>query len=342
MSNTETAEPANVPPSPRKLGRWLWPNVLPRSSLTVLDGDPGIGKSLIALDLAARVTRGSAWPDGSAGGDPGTALLYSGEDHLTYTIIPRLLAAGADHRRVCGLGISNDSNGLPLLPRDADRIEAALHKYRPYLVVFDPLAMFLPAMSNVRQAMTVLVQLAASSAAAFVLVRHLIKESRSRALHRGLGSVGIIGAARTGFLVAHDPADRTRSVLTPTKSNLGPPPPALAFRVGADNGHAVIQWLGPSATTTEQAARGGVWSDRPGALTAADFLIELLGRGELPVTEVMQRANSAGISERTLLRAKALVGVKSRLVRNGNDRAWAWSLEVRAEVGEGNGTDARL
>ena len=328
MSTTETA---NVSPSPRMLSRWLWPNVIPRSSLTVVDGDPGIGKSLITLDLAARVTLGSPWPDGSAGGDPGTALLYSGEDHLASTILPRLLAAGADPRRLCGLGITKNSNGLPLLPRDSERIEADLHQYRPDLVVFDPLAMFLPDMGNVRRAMTELVQLAASSGAAFVLVRHLMKESRSRALHRGLGSVGIIGAARSGYLVAPDPSDRSRSVLTPTKSNLGPAPAALAFRVGVAKGHAVIEWLGPSTTTTEEAARGGVWSDRPGALTAADLLVELLGPGELPVAEVMQRAKSASISERTLLRAKAMLRVKSRLVWNGPERAWVWSLGMKTE-----------
>ncbi|HKA08181.1 MAG TPA: AAA family ATPase [Gemmataceae bacterium] len=326
MGTTDSVERNGAEATCTKLVRWLWPNVIPRGYLSIIDGDPGVAKSVITIDLAARATRGAPWPDGSAGADPGDVLLICGEDGKDDTVMPRLIAAGADPGRVTVIATPDDPLDPIILPRDLKRIETIVRDKHPALVVLDPLTVFLPTTGPVRKPMTDLVRLAGSSGAAIVFVRHLIKELSSRAIHRGLGSVGIIGSARTGLLAAQDPFDPSRFVLTSTKSNLGPPPPTQSYRVGVRNGQAVIEWLGPTTTTADDAAHGPRRTDRPGEVQAAQFLVEELGKGEQPAAELLKRALAAGISERTLHRAKAALNVDSRMVRIGDKRAWAWSL----------------
>jgi AAA domain len=326
MGMTETTSVTDEQPRTPTTGRWLWPNVIPRRSVTVLDGDPDVGKSLITIDLAARMTRGASWPDGSAGCGPARVLMLCGEDCRDDTIIPRLIAAGGDAGRVTVMGTPDDPSDPILLPGDARRLEAIVRRLLPGLVVIDPLSIFASNLGGGRQAMTALVRLAATLDTSVVLNRHLIKDPKGRAIHRGLGSVGIIGAARAGFLAAIDPFDPSRWVLAPTKANLAAPPPALAYRICGRNGQAVIEWLGPTTVTAEDAVRGPRRRERPGELVAAQFLVEELGKGEQPAAELLKRALALGISERTLERAKAALRVESRQVRIGDKRVWAWSL----------------
>jgi hypothetical protein len=326
MGMTETTNVTDAEPRTPKPGRWLWPNVIPRRSVTVLDGDPGVGKSLITIDLAARMIRGASWPDGSAGCEPAGVLMICGEDGKDDTIIPRLIAAGGDAGRVTVLGTPDDPSDPILLPGDAGRLEEIIRRLRPGLVVIDPLTMFVSNFGSGRRAMTGLVRLAATLDTAIVLNRHLMKDPKGRAIYRGLGSVAIIGAARAGLLAAVDPFEPSRWVLVPTKANLAEPVPALAYRICSRNEQAVIEWLGPTSVTAEDAVRGPRRRERPGELLAAQFLVEELGKGEQSAAELLKRALALGISERTLERAKSTLGVYSRQVRIGDQRAWAWSL----------------
>jgi hypothetical protein len=198
----------------------------------------------------------------------------------------------------------------------------------PHLVVIDPLSMFLSGGGDLRQVLMQLIGLAAEHETAILLTRHLTKELKGRALHRGLGPVGVIGAARTGLLAARDPADPTRCVLVSTKSNLSAPPPPLAYRVADRNGHPVIEWLGRAEVTADDAARG---PGRPrvrqhGVVTAADWLATALEGRERPAADVLSEARGSGISERTLDRAKSVLRVEARLASRNGRPAWLWRL----------------
>ncbi len=183
---------------------------IPLSKLTIIDGDPGLGKSVLTLDLAARVSRGVEMPDGAAGRQGGVVLLTA-EDGIRDTVVPRLDAAGADRSRVLALDLVPDAEGgqqLPRLPLDAPYIDAAVRRMGALLVVVDPLTAYLSERINshrdqdCRRALWPLTKLAEETGAAVVVVRHLNKGNASNPLYRGGGSIGIIGAARSGLLVA--------------------------------------------------------------------------------------------------------------------------------------------
>src|SRR5262245_46758268 len=156
--------------------RWLWPNYLPRGALVVLDGDPECGKSMLTVDVAARVSRGGDWPDGSPAGPPGQAILFAAEDARARVVRPRLLAAGADPNRVFVFGTPDSADRPPSLPRDLPEVAALVELVTPDLLVFDPLPYFLSggvSMSIVRSVLGALAELAARQDVTIVLVRHL-------------------------------------------------------------------------------------------------------------------------------------------------------------------------
>jgi len=311
--------------------QWLWPNYLPRGMLVSLDGDPECGKSMLTVDLAARLTRGGDWPDGAPGGPPGTAILFPAEDPRTRVVHPRLLAAGADPNRVFVYG-TPDSTDRPTFPRDLGELAALIELLKPDLLVLDPLPYFVGGnvtMSVVGSVLAELAGLAARHDVTVLFVRHLAKKRGVKALYRGLGAIGIVGAARAGLLVARDPADAGRLVLTGLKSNPCPTPRAMAFRVVSGAGAAALEWLGPAEVTADEAARGTRKMDEAGVLVASEWLVRVLAHGEVPAAEVLRQAKAAGIAERTLERAKANLHVMSRQIRNGNERLWAWSLTDR-------------
>jgi hypothetical protein len=206
--------------------RWLWPGRIPLGTITLLDGDPGLGKSLLALDLVARVTRGAAMPDGGdtlagavEGVVDGGAVLLSAEDDLAATVRPRLDAAGADLQRVLAVqtvltydtAMGQEVERGFALPGDVPLLVAAIGEVDAKLVVIDPLMAYLDGRVNswrdqdVRAALAPLARLAERTGVAVVILRHLTKGGSTNALYRGGGSIGIIGAARSGLLVARAP-----------------------------------------------------------------------------------------------------------------------------------------
>lgn len=220
--------------------RWLWPDRVPLGKLTLLDGDPGLLKSTLTLDLAARLSRGASMPDGSVPeieGPAGTVLLTA-EDGLADTVRPRLDAAGGDAEWVAVVKHVPTADGDLRLPHVEDTLELgrALDTVDANLLVVDPLMAFLPPEVNshrdqdVRRALAPLAELADDTGVAVVAIRHLNKSGGSNPKYRGDGSIGLIGAARSGLLVAEDPdAPDTRRILAPTKANLSEPAPSLAY-----------------------------------------------------------------------------------------------------------------
>jgi hypothetical protein len=317
---------------------WLWPRRLAAGKLALIDGDPQQGKSLLTLDLAARVSAGKPFPDGHPAAGAATVLLIGGEDGLRDTVVPRLRAAGADLARV-RLWEGQRRRGLcrpPLFPRDCGRLRRTVEEHGARLVVIDPFLAYLSARAcsvsdqMVRQALTPLTQIAEATGAAVVLVRHLTKGGQGRsALYRGTGAIAIIGAARTAFLVAADPDDRRRRVLACTKTNLTEPPPSLAFSVRADgDGRPHLEWAGEVARTADDLLHFPRTRRRgDGKPAAADFLERWLRDGPQSRDRLYCKARAHDISERTLHRAKAWLEVASEVRRHGGRNVWYWRLK---------------
>jgi hypothetical protein len=320
---------------------WLWPGRIPLGKLTIIDGDPGLGKSVLTLDLAARVSRGLPMPDGSPGRQGGVVLL-SAEDGLHDTIRPRLDAAGADCSRILALDLVLAEGGHgkekrpPVLPVDVPYLAAAIKRVGALLIVVDPLTAFLGAQVNahrdtdIRRALLPMARLAEETAAAVVVIRHLNKLAGGDPLYRGGGSIAIIGAARSGLLVAEDPDNADRRVLAATKCNLAKLPPSLGFELTpADNGSFRVGWIGESAHTAEGLLAVPKDGEEQNAIRdAVEVLRTILSAGQRTADDVKREARKAGISERTLARAKATLKVKSNLVGFGKDGQWYWSLRT--------------
>ena len=319
---------------------WLWPGRIPFGKLTILEGDPKVGKSTMGTDIAGRVSTGSPFPDGHRPA-PGSVILMTAEDGLADTVRPRLDAACADSTRVIAWESVEvvDEEGMPAgirppsLPRDLNELERLIVATGAVLVIVDVLAAYLGADvdghrdQDVRRALMPLAKLAERTGAAIFVLRHLNKAGGANALYRGGGSIGIAGAARSILLAAVDPDDDSgsRRVLAVTASNLAAPVPALAYHLvpAEEHGCARIVWDGVSEhTSTSLLTLPAGEEERSAVDEARAFLIDLLTDGPVPATEVARRARDAAVPMRTLHRAKAALRVKS--VRTGT--AWSWTM----------------
>ena len=329
--------------------RWLWDGRIALGKLNLVDGDPGTGKSAMTTDLAARVTVGQPWPDGAdcrAGG----VVILSAEDGLADTIRPRFDAAGGDASKAVAVSTVPDAEGNErqiAIPDDLHVIEAAIERVGAVLVVIDPLMAFLPGEVNshrdqdVRRALAPLARLAERTGAAIVVIRHLNKATGGNALYRGGGSIGIVGAARSGLLIAKHPEDDSRRVLASIKSNLAAPAPSLVFGLSSTQSGAVrVDWKGESSLDAAALLSAPTdHEERSTAQAAQEFLRDVLSDGPEAVADIRAQANEAGLYWRTVERAKAALGIRAtregeRGKRGGG--AWFWSLStIKAATPEG-------
>ena len=320
---------------------WLWPSWLALGKLALVDGDPGLGKSAMTLDLAARVSAGKPFPDG-AECEPAGVVLLSAEDGLADTIRPRLDAAGADTSKILALTTVPDEEGhdrLLSIPEDLPLIEKGIRRVGARLVVMDPLMAFLSGDTNshrdqdVRRALAPLAGLAERTGASVLVVRHLNKAAANNPLYRGGGSIGIIGAARMAFVVGKDPQDEDRRVLASTKNNLAMPPSSLMFGLEeADSGSVRVNWLGQSEVSAKDILATPQDQEHSDSRSeAVEFLNDVLADGPIAASQIKEEAEDAAISERTLARAKKTLGVKSYREGETGSRGrgqWLWKLPV--------------
>jgi hypothetical protein len=220
---------------------WLWPGRIPLGKLVMLDGNPDLGKSLLALDWCARLSTGRPFPDSKTPVAPANSLVLSAEDAAGDTIVPRLEHLGADLTRVFVWQPEGAENWPWRFPSQLDRLEAALKETNARLVVLDPLLAFLDERvqygsdPSVRQALGPLMRLATQYECAMLLHRHLTKRGGGEAIYRGLGSIALVAACRFAMLVERDPREPTRCVLAVVRHSLSGPQPSLAYQiVGGD------------------------------------------------------------------------------------------------------------
>lgn len=320
---------------------WLWHGRIPLGKLTLVVGDPGLGKSFVTLDAAARVSMGTAWPDGAAC-TRGAVVLLTAEDGLADTVVPRLVALSAERARVQAITAVRESGrerSFSLardLPRLEDVIARAAEPVR--LVVVDPASAYLGmdmdshVDAEVRGVLAPLAQLADRYQIAVLAVLHLNKGT-AKAIYRVIGSVGFVAAARAALVVTPDPANPQgpRRLLAPLKMNLAPRPPTLAFAI---DGQRVSWEPEPVVGVTVEDALGGPGvephEERSARESAEDFLRDELADGPRPVRELQAAARNAGIAWRTVERAKASLGVEAR--RDGFGGPWRWSLRSDGRI----------
>ena len=333
--------------------RWLWPGWLARGKLHVLAGAPGTGKTTAALALAATITRGGRWPDGTHAA-PGSVVMWSGEDDQKDTLVPRFRAAGADMTRVFLVdGIREDGERLPFDPaRDTDLLREALAgQENVRLLIVDPIVSAVAGDSHknaeVRRSLQPLVDLCMELGCALLGVTHFSKGTSGRdPTERIAGSLAFGALARLVLVTAKrdakdgQPAQR---ILMRAKSNIGPDGGGFAYDLIQDElpGFPGMQ---ASRVLWGQAIEGsareiladverqddGDRDDAPG------FLRELLAYGARPAKEVFAEANNAGFSKDAMHRAKRKIGAVA--VKSGMAGGWLWRLpraEGGAEDGEG-------
>ena len=335
---------ADVVPKPV---RWLWPGRIPLSKLTILSGDPELGKSTLTLDLAARVSRGRSWPDDAGGsGEPGDVVLISAEDDIEDTIRPRIDVAGGDVNRIFvlkAIRVPDPDSGecrenMFSLKHDLAGLETALDRCRnPRLVVIDPISAYLDGTeshknSDVRSLLTPLVESAARREVAVVAVSHLNKSGAGKAIYRTMASLAFVAAARAGWLVVADKDDPERVLFLRQKANLAAKRTGLAYRIEPSDGapeYGVICWEPEPVTISADealAAARGDNEERPQLDYAVAWLKTALADGPMLANEVLDQAKQNNIAEKTLRRAQAEIGIKPD--KGGYGGPWSWSLPV--------------
>jgi hypothetical protein len=323
----------------QKRVEWLWYPYIPYGKLTLLQGDPGEGKSTFMINVAALLTRGSPMPDGYEVPTPQTVIYQCSEDSLADTVKPRLIAANADCYKIAYIVDEQDR-----LTLDDDRVEQALIQTKARLFILDPLQAFLSQDGDVQSAgrmrgiLGKLSVLAAKYNCAIVLIGHMNKGNSGNNMYRSLGSIDIAAIARSVLMIKRDDKDSQVRYMIPVKSSLSPEGVAIAFSLGGMDG---FQWIGPSVIDSSDieeyhARKNGKKAD------VADCLIEMLSEHDVLSSDILSEMSQLGVSRRTVFNAKKEVGVQAYRTNN----VWYWRLpetglggDIEEMVAEQNGND---
>lgn len=337
---------------------WIWSGRIAKGKLTLLDGDPGTGKSTLALNLAAAISTGGILP----GGDrvtPADVVILSAEDGAADTIRPRIDAAGGDPRRIHLLTavLTSEGEEAPDLCSHIPIIRAAVERTKAALVIIDPLMAYLGPDVNshrdqdIRRTLSPLSKMAEETGTALVVVRHLNKSAGGQAIYRGGGSIGIAGAARVVLLVAKDPEDEDRRILAVVKNNLAKFPESLAFRLQGVGHVARVEWDSePVSYTADELLAVSVQDpdgqeektdQKTAKETAQEWLIQLLWKGPVPSKEIPAQIKEAGLSAKTVRRARESLGIICQRIGYGPDGGWEWRLPEPLRAGRNFETGER-
>jgi len=324
---------------------WLWQNRVPLGGAAILAGQEGLGKSTVAINLAAGVTVGTVEGDLS---EPASVVYVSAEDSEAATLVPRLAAARADLSRVHFVRIDGAEGGLAI-PRDLPELKAAMRRHGARLLVLDPLSVHVGddrtdshKERDVRRALAPLAAAMDDIGAAALGVMHWNKAPTTTALDRVLGSRAFTAAARAVRGVGEDPDDPDARLLVLVKSNLGPAgTPALAFRIAScfvpdpDGGlplsTSAVEWMGErEGVRSSDLFKVAEEVEDAGALDVArEFVRDALSDGPLPTKEFEDGRKVAGLSVRTVQRARRAEGVIAEPRRDAEGKRIAgWRLRL--------------
>lgn len=319
LINMETVEVEQV--------EWLLYPFIPYGKVTIIQGDPGEGKTTMVLQIIAKLTKGEkVLPDspGNEGELPehGTVavnvIYQTAEDGLGDTIKPRLIEAGADCSRVLVI----DDGEQPLTMMD-NRLEEAIVQTKARLIVLDPIQGFLGSevdmhrANEIRPLMKRVSVLAEKYHCAIILIGHMNKNSNGKSSYRGLGSIDFQVAARSVLVVGRIKNEPEVRVVCHVKSSLAPEGKSIAFRLDKDNG---FEWIGEYDIGVDDLLNGSSRGQK--IKEAKEFLLEILAEGAVEQNMVIQEAEKRGIKGKTLWNAKKALGVQS--IKPGGH--WSWKL----------------
>jgi hypothetical protein len=318
---------------------WLWGGRLARGKHTCIAGEPGTGKSQVSVALAATITTGGQWPCDEGCAPLGSIVILSAEDGAADTIVPRLHAAGADLSRVHIVSAVCDEGhrsfdlkaDLHLLEEKTAQIGDAA------LIVIDPISSYMGKAdshknADVRGILEPIAEMAERTGIAVLTVTHFKKPNggaATKALHKFIGSVAFVAAARAAFVVAEDPKDASRRLLLHAKNNLAEAPDGLAFRlkervVGEGIIASCIAWEPEPITMTADEVLSTGDKSSLALDEAIEFLLTLLADGPLPSKQIEREADETGISKQTLRRAKKELCIKP--YKGGMKEGWLCAL----------------
>ncbi|WP_376697238.1 AAA family ATPase [Wenzhouxiangella sp. EGI_FJ10305] len=324
--------------------RWLWPNRIARGKLTLIAGDPKLGKSLLTADITARITAGQPWPVDGSYPPRGAVIFASAEDDAADTIRPRLEAAQADISRVHILETVQEADPESLevrermfnLKRDMARLDSELVALSDVVaVIIDPVTAYLGGTdshknSDIRELLAPLAKLAGKHDVAVIAVSHLNKGGSNNALYRVSGSLAFTATARACWLVAKDQDDEDRRLLLPSGSNIAPDIGGLAYRIVTNDTRvgpvAVLDWDPDPVDVDASDALQPDSDERDEKNEAVDWLQDMLAHGPMKAAEIKKAANKEGLAWRTVQRARRQAGVES--VRSGFGQGSRWRIRV--------------
>lgn len=301
---------------------WIWKPYLPFGKLSVLQGNPGEGKTYFAMHLAAACTNGKLLPNMESM-EPFNVIYQTAEDGLGDTVKPRLIEAGADLDRVLVI----DDSEVQLTLSD-ERIEKAIVENNARLVIIDPIQAYLGADVDMNRANEVrpifmrLGQVAQRTGCAILLIGHLNKAAGMQSLQRGLGSIDIAAAVRSVMFIGKLKHDPTMRILTHEKSSLAPPGVSLAFSLGDEGG---FRWVGEYDITADEMLSGIEPQRETKTQQAKDLICTLLAGGKQVLSEDIDKAAlERGIPGRTVRDAKRELGdaLKSKIVEGRKKVFW--------------------
>lgn len=299
---------------------WLWYPFIPYGKLTIIQGDPGDGKTTLVLNIAAKLSKGEGLDENTQIAEPINIIYQTAEDGLADTVKPRLELAGADCEKI--MVIDESEKSLSMID---ERLEEAIVKTGARLLILDPIQAYLGGGMDMNRAneardMTKkLGALAEKTKCAIILIGHMNKAAGNKAAYRGMGSIDFFAVARSVLLVGRIEGEANTRAVVQIKNNLAAFGHAKAFEVSESG----FQWLGDYEITVDEVL-GGIAPKANKMEQAKKILRELAEiQNAVQSNEVFELAEEHGISKRTMENAKKELGIKAKKINN----VWYWELD---------------